>query len=83
MNRRKDFYKYPLHERRPITDLRDMLNQSARLFPERTAFLLKEPIPLREFAPRSAEALDFKANVDDPYRELTYKQYNEALGSDL
>ena len=86
MNRSKDFYKYPLHERRPITDLRDMLNQSARLFPDRTAFLLKEPIPLREFAPRSAEALDFKANADDPYRELTYKQYNEdvrALGSAL
>ncbi len=79
-------YAYPLHESYRSRDLREMIERSANLYADGNAFLLKDPVALRELDPRSEEAINFKTNPDDEYRALTYRQVNEdrkALGSAL
>lgn len=82
----KNIYKYPLNERRQITDLRDMLDSSYSLYADKTAFLSKDPVSLREIGPQSQEALNYKPNAEDEYREISYKQFHDDvknLGSAL
>ena len=79
-------YAYPLHEAYRSRDLREMIERSANLYVDENAFLLKDPVALRELDPRSESAMNFKVNPDDEYRGLTYKQLNEdrkTLGSAL
>ena len=70
-----DIYKYPLLEMRKIRDMRDMLNQSEELFSEKSAFLVKDPVALRECEARSEQAKNYKPNVEDEYRAISYKQF--------
>ncbi len=79
-------YAYPLYEAYRSRDLREMIERSANLYADEIAFLLKDPVALRELNPRSESAMNFKVNPDDEYRALTYRQFNEdrkALGSAL
>lgn len=77
-------YSYPLHESYRSRDLREMIERSASLYAEENAFLLKDPVALRELDPRSEAAINFRINPDNEYRGITYRQVNEdrkALGS--
>lgn len=79
-------YSYPLHEAHRSKDLRELIERSANLYRDENAFLLKDPVALRELDPRSETAINFKVNPDAEYRGLTYKQLNEdrkTLGSAL
>lgn len=81
-----NLYQYPLEEVREIRDLRDMLQQSEKLYGDRTAYLIKDPIAAREILPRSEEALALKIDRKRPYLPVTFKQYASdvrALGSGL
>lgn len=77
-------YSYPLHESYRSRDLREMIERSASLYADENAFLLKDPVALRELDPRSEAAINFRINPDNEYRGITYRQVNEdrkALGS--
>lgn len=77
-------YSYPLHESYRSRDLREMIERSASLYANENAFLLKDPVALRELDPRSEAAINFRINPDNEYRGITYRQVNEdrkALGS--
>ena len=69
-------YKAPLYDVRKIDDLRDMLEQSIKLYADKTAYLIKDPI-----AARSGKET---AGDKKPYLPVTFKQYGKdvkALGS--
>ncbi len=68
-------YKYPLMDLRQVRDLREMLNTSEELYGERSAFLVKDPVALREVEPKSEAALAYKPNPNDEYRSISFKQY--------
>lgn len=68
-------YKYPLMDLRQVRDLREMLNTSEELYGERAAFLIKDPVALREVEPKSEAALAYKPNPNDEYRSISFKQY--------
>ncbi len=68
-------YKYPLYEVREIENLRDMIQQSERLYGDRNAYLLKDPIATRQVAPRSEEAKNLKIDRKRPYVGVTFKQF--------
>lgn len=79
-------YKYPLEDVRPIKDLRDMLQQSAKLYGNHAAYLVKDPIALREIQPRSEEAKAYRPNPSRSYGEISFDQFYQdvlALGSAL
>ena len=40
-------YKYPLYDVRQIEDLRDMLEQSIKLYGDKPAYMVKDPIAAR------------------------------------
>lgn len=68
-------YKYPLMDLRQVRDLREMLNTSEELYGERAAFLIKDPVALREVEPKSEAAISYKPNPNDEYRSISFKQY--------
>jgi long-chain acyl-CoA synthetase len=68
-------YKYPLYEVREIVNLRDMIQQSEKLYGERNAYLLKDPIATRQVAPRSEEAKNLKIDRKRPYVGVTFNQF--------
>lgn len=68
-------YKYPLMDLRQVRDLREMLNTSEELYGERAAFLIKDPVALREVEPKSEAAIAYKPNPNDEYRSISFKQY--------
>lgn len=72
-------YKYPLYDVRQIEDLRDMLEQSIKLYGDKTAYMVKDPIAART-GTKEAEG-DKK-----PYLPISFNQYGKdvkALGSYL
>ena len=82
----KTIYKYPLVDVREITDLRDMLRQSEKLYADKTAYWTKDPIAAREIAPGSREAMELKIDHKRPYLPITYQQFADdvrALGTGL
>lgn len=68
-------YRYPLDDVREIRDLRDMAQQSEKLYGDRNAYLLKDPIATRQIAPRSEEAKNLKVDHSRPYVGVTFKQF--------
>jgi long-chain acyl-CoA synthetase len=68
-------YKYPLYDVREIVNLRDMIQQSEKLYGERNAYLLKDPIATRQIVPRSEEAKNLKIDRKRPYVGVTFKQF--------
>lgn len=68
-------FKYPLYDVREIKDLRDMIQQSEKLYGERNAYLLKDPIATRQVAPRSEEAKNLKIDRKRPYVGVTFRQF--------
>lgn len=68
-------YNYPLMDLRQVRDLREMLNTSEELYGERSAFLVKDLVALREVEPKSEAALAYKPNPNDEYRSISFKQY--------
>ncbi len=79
-------YKYPLHQVTELNDLREMAENSAEKFADKNAYLLKDPVALRELDPRSPEAQNFKVNPKDDYRGVSYSEFNNdrlALGTAL
>ena len=70
-----DIYKNPLVEVREITDLRDMLRQSEKLYADKTAYWTKDPIAARQVMPRSEEAVNLKIDRRRPYLPITYQQF--------
>lgn len=82
----QSIYQYPLVEVREITDLRDMLRQSAALYADKTAYWTKDPIAARQIVPRSEEAVNLKIDRKRPYLPVTYQQFFDdvrALGTGL
>lgn len=71
----KSHYKYPLDDVREIRDLRDMIRQSEKLYGDLPAYLIKDPIALREVDPRSEEGRALKKDPKRPYKEITFKQF--------
>lgn len=68
-------YKYPLHYVRPIRDLRDMMEQSEKLYSDLNGYLLKDPIATRQIAPRSEEAKHLKVDHSRPFVPVTFGQF--------
>ncbi len=79
----------PLYEVRPITDLRDMLKQSAASYGDKAAFMVKDPRALPENRSTLAKQSEqTAANGEDgkatPYLSISYSQYArdvDALGT--
>ena len=72
-------YKYPLYDVRQIEDLRDMLEQSIKLYGDKPAYMVKDPIAART----GTEAAE---GDKKPYLPITFNQYGKdvkALGSYL
>ncbi|MDD3503161.1 MAG: AMP-binding protein [Eubacteriales bacterium] len=79
----------PLYEVRKIKDLKDMLSQSAELYANDTAFLVKDPRALGDAAAVAEAEGAINANNKDgnnatpakdkslPYLPVTYKKYSE------
>lgn len=81
-----ELYGFPLYDLNYVKDLREILEHCETIYKDRNAFLVKDPIALRELDPRSEEARKFKKNSDDPYRAIKYSQFAKdvrALGSYL
>ena len=79
-------YNYPLHEASTYTDLRDMCQQSEAKYADEFAYLIKDPVALREVSARSVSTKDRITNAKEDYRGVTYKQFHSdrrALGSAL
>lgn len=70
-----ELYKSPLYPVREIKDLRDMILQSEELYAEETAYMVKDPIALRQIEPRSEEARRLKADPSRPYGHISFKQF--------
>ena len=66
-----ELYKSPLYPGREIKDLRDMIRQSEELYGEETAYIVKDPIALRQIEPRSEEAKKLKADPTRPYGQIS------------
>lgn len=77
----------PLYDVRPITDLRDMLAQSVKLYGDKAAFKVKDPraLPANRkvndgLSDSAAAALKLVATAESdgkasPYLEVSYRQY--------
>ena len=79
-------YKYPLHEVIEVKNLRELADYAAKTYADETAYLIKDPIALREIDYNSAEAKNTKVNPKDEYRKITFTQFakdRHALGSAL
>ena len=79
-------YDFPLYKLKHIDNLREIIENAEKYYADRNAFLIKDPIALRELDPRSEEARNYKIDSDDPYRPVKYKQFAadvRALGSYL
>ncbi len=70
-----ELYKSPLYPVREIKDLRDMIQQSEELYAEETAYMVKDPIALRQIEARSEEAKNLKADPSRSYGHITFKQF--------
>ena len=75
----------PLYEVRPIKDLRDMIKQSATIYRDKAAFLVKDPRAARQTMAESAgEAAADERSL--PYLPVSYSQFDrdvDAFGTRL
>lgn len=79
----------PLYDVRPIADLRDMIKQSAELYGDKAAFMVKDPRALPENRSTVGKAADRSEAADGegkstPYLPISYTQYAkdvDALGT--
>ena len=82
----KSIYKYPLHDTIEFRDLREMSERSEREYGDEIAYLIKDPVALREAAPRAVATKDRSNNPKQEYRGVTFKQFHQdrkALGTAL
>lgn len=70
-----DLYKSPLYPVREIKDLRDMIQQSEELYADETAYMVKDPIALREIEPRSEEAKQLRHDPARAYGKISFRQF--------
>ncbi|HHU03554.1 MAG TPA: AMP-binding protein [Fastidiosipila sp.] len=70
-----DLYKFPLYPVREIKDLRDMIEQSEVLYADETAYMVKDPIALREIEPRSEDAKQLRQDPARSYGKITFRQF--------
>ena len=73
----------PLYEVRTINDLRDMIKQSAAIYKDKAAFLIKDPRASRQQLPENVSQ-DASGERSLPYMPVSYIQYDrdvDALGT--
>lgn len=70
-----NLYKSPLYPVREIKDLRDMIQQSEKLYADETAYMVKDPIALREIEAGSDKAKKLKPDPSRSYGRITFKQF--------
>ena len=66
----------PLYEVRKINDLRDMIKQSAEIYGDKAAFLVKDPRAARKPADAPAAAAEGAAEKSLPYLPVSYRQFD-------
>ncbi|HAL74734.1 MAG TPA: AMP-dependent synthetase [Clostridiales bacterium] len=75
----------PLYEVRKISDLRDMIKQSADIYGDKAAFMVKDPRPARQTVSSEAES-EGPAEKSQPYLPVSYRQFDrdvDAFGTRL
>lgn len=75
----------PLYEVRKIDNLRDMIKQSAVIYGDKAAFLVKDPRAARTQS-QAAAAVDSAGEKSLPYLPISYKQFDldiDAFGTRL